>query len=621
MHKISVIFFWLILHITSLYGQSFKEKTLKTKIGEVTVFLKSALITRNGQIQIPSGHSKILIKKLSPFIDAKSVQVSGEGNFTILSVNHRVNYLEELDRSEKIDSLTNLIDEIESKVNKEQARKTVLKEKLSLLSVNKDLSSQTTSITVSQLREAIEYYEKEITAIETEKLKIAQRLQKLEEEEEKLNNQLEELSLSRDEPIGEIEVRIKADRSTRGEFTISYLVSEAGWYPNYNIRVKDVSSPIALDYKADVYQNTGVDWNNVQLRFSNADPNVSGVAPELQTWFLNYPRNSYFSNISYDDLKEGSVTGVVVDEQGNPVPGVNVLVKGSTIGTVTDINGRYSLTLPANARQLVFSFIGLSTKEVAINSSSINVQMDSEVQQLSEVVISYSSKKRDKFEGRVRGVSSIKSQSLKTQVVENPVSVDFLVEVPYSLPSSGEKLSVDLVQYEINAEYKYYSVPKLNKDAFLIASVIDWNQYNLLAGEANLYFEDAYVGRTVLDTKTLTDTLDISLGRDKNVVVNREKINDYSRKRTIGSNKVDTRGFKIKINNRKSSPVSLTILDQLPVSAISDITVKPIELSGAQLEDESGKLTWKIMLDSKKSREIDLKYEVKYPKREHVILE
>jgi uncharacterized protein (TIGR02231 family) len=155
----------------------------------------------------------------------------------------------------------------------------------------------------------------------------------------------------------------------------------------------------------------------------------------------------------------------------------------------------------------------------------------------------------------------------------------------------------------------------------LVAQIVNWDQYNLLEGEANLYFEDAYVGRTILDAKTLQDTLGISLGRDKNIVVGREKNEQFSKRRTIGSNVVETRGFKIVARNKKSQPIKLTIFDQIPLSVLSDIIVSPIELTSGKLDIKTGKVKWELVIDGQQQRDINLQYEVKYPKREKVILE
>jgi len=180
---------------------------------------------------------------------------------------------------------------------------------------------------------------------------------------------------------------------------------------------------------------------------------------------------------------------------------------------------------------------------------------------------------------------------------------------------------VDLKKHEIETLYEYYAVPKLDKDAFLIARIINWDQFDLLEGEANLYFEDAYVGRSVLNAKALSDTLDVSLGRDKNIVIGREKADTFTKRTSLGSNKVETRGFDIIARNKKSQPIHLTVFDQVPVSAISPIEVSIKEASKGIIDEKSGEISWELDLKPQTQTDLKLVYEVKYPKREKVVLE
>ena len=210
---------------------------------------------------------------------------------------------------------------------------------------------------------------------------------------------------------------------------------------------------------------------------------------------------------------------------------------------------------------------------------------------------------------------------METRVTENQTTVEIEVEKPYTIVSAGEKLFVDLKKHEIDAQYEYYAIPKLDKDVFLVARVINWDRYNLLEGEANLYFEDAFVGRTILDTYDTKDTLDISLGRDKSIVISREKQDTFSKKRVLNANQTDTRGFKITIRNRKSQPVKLNVLDQVPVSVNNNITVTLLELTKGNLDAKTGKITWSFELEPQKQRELFFQYEVRYPKNEKVTLE
>ena len=340
-------------------------------------------------------------------------------------------------------------------------------------------------------------------------------------------------------------------------------------------------------------------------------------------WNLNFARFTVFEKAVQGLITPGSirnVSGKVVEQNGELLPGVSITVKGSTVGTTTDAGGNFALTLPNGAQQLVVSFVGYKTREIPISQPQLTILLEEDRQALAEVVVvGYGGKAGRALERAAN--SPADADIVTTTVIENQTTVEIEVETPYSISSNGEKLLVDLKKHNIPASYQYYVIPKLDKDAFLTARITDWDQYNLLEGEANLYFEDAYVGRTVLDAKSLQDTLTISLGRDKNIVVNREKNEQFSKSRSIGSNVLDTRGFKIIIRNKKSQSIQLTLLDQIPVSVNSDISVAATEVSNGQLDPKTGKLTWNLSLAPQQQQEINLQYEVKYPKREKVLLE
>lgn len=619
--KFKILLFILIS--SQSFAQTFKEAELKTSIKNVTVFLQGAQIARAGKSDIQPGKSTLTVKSLSPHIDDKTIQVKANGEFTILSVNHKFNYLDELQKDEKIDSMKNEIESLDLEISKSEYRLGILAEKQSLLHANKDLGGENSGASLTQLKQAIEFYDRELSSIKSEELEIKDLIKELREEKSRIEKQISEVSDQNDLPTGEIEIRVESDTKTAGNFSITYLVANAGWYPKYDVRVKNVKSPIELTYKADVYQRTGVDWNNVQLKFSNGDPNKSGVAPELNTWYLNFARHTIYNRSTYGIVSNSirSVSGKILDETGKPLPGATVLVKGTTIGTITNIEGDYALTLPNSATHLIISFVGFATQEIPITNPRINLKMEPDIQALEEVVaVGYGL--QGKAAGvHVRGASSLKADNIITTTVENQTTVEFEVEKPFSIKSNDEKLSIDLNKYQIEAAFEYHAVPKIDKDAFLITRITNWNQYNLLEGEANLYFEDAYVGRSILNAKTLTDTLDISIGRDKGIVLDRIRIIEFTKKKTIGSNLVESIGYKIIAKNNKSQPVKLSLSDQIPVSALSEITVDPNELSNGKLNEKTGEVTWEMELAPQQQTELIMQYEVKYPKNEKVILE
>jgi uncharacterized protein (TIGR02231 family) len=150
---------------------------------------------------------------------------------------------------------------------------------------------------------------------------------------------------------------------------------------------------------------------------------------------------------------------------------------------------------------------------------------------------------------------------------------------------------------------------------------MDWEKYNLLDGEANIFFENTYVGKTLMDLRNVSDTLEISLGRDKRVSVNREIIKDYTTKKTLTSKKEETRAWKITVRNNKNEAINMIILDQVPVSTLEEIEVSVQNLSGAIRNADTGEIKWDFKLEPNERKEFELRYLVKYPKYRTLVIE
>lgn len=624
MFAITFILSWFI----GFYSMPFQnEKELKTEIKEVTVFMNGAQVFETGTIKIPAGESILKITNRSPYLDEKSIQVKGTGDFTIVAVNPKSNFLESKIISQN-DSLFSILSKERLLLENLNAEAEVLKEKASVLNTNKNLGGQNNGINMTQLKQAADFFEKELMEIKQREISNKQKSAQSKSLIERLEQQLNEFQNKTFTPVSEIYIKVTAERSVDANFSLSYLVENAGWFPKYDIRVDDIQKPLQLTYKAEVWQNTGNDWKNVKLRFSNGEPSRSGVMPELKKWELTYARNTIFDPMaSFETV--GSVSGVVMDSQDNtPLPGVMVMINGTTIGTTTDVNGRYSITIPNNSNRLIFNFIGMVSQERTITGPTMNIFMEPDVQALSEVVVTgYSAD--GILQGRVPGIMTrqapkskpLESQVIATMIKENQTTIEIEVEKPYSILSNGEKLLVDLKKHDLEAQYEYYAVPKLEKDAFLIAKITDWEKYSFLQGEANLYFEDTFIGKSILEAESFQDTLSISLGRDRGIAINREKIDQFSRKRFVGNNVDEARGYRIIVKNNKSQNINLTLLDQVPISIVNDVSVNIRELGKATKNEDTGILTWKLRLAPAEQETVEFQYEVRYPRKERVILD
>lgn len=631
MKKLHILIFCLLF--SNAYSQEFQEKTVETKVNEVTVFIDGAQITRKKAVDISAGKTILKFAKLSPFIDAKSVQVKANGNVTVLSVNHQQNFIEKLEKPKALIDLENKLDGINDKIELENTYLAIIKEELAFLKENRDIGGKNQELSVTNLKEASTFYSTKLTSLKMKEIERKKAIDKLEDEQLNTINQIKTLTSKKEFPTGEVLVKINSKVNTKANFEISYTVSNAGWFPTYDIRAKNINEPIELIYKANVRQDTKVDWKDVKLKFSSSNPKTSGVAPELKTYFLNY--NSVPPTYKHSI---NSVSGKVVSvEDGLSLPGVSVVVKDNpTIGTTTNVDGNYSLTIPNNAQQLVYSFVGMKPKTLPITNSVINVGLESDILEMDEVVVTAYGVEKS-LQGRVAGVNVKKgyksesspnirirgasSLSLPTIKVERQTTVDFEIESPYTVNSDNKSYAIDMTVYNLNSDYQYFSVPKIDKDAFLIANIVNWEKYNLLAGEANIFFEDTYVGKTLLDVRYATDTLQISLGRDKNVSVTREKLTDYTTKQFIGNKKEETRAWTIQVRNNKGQDINMVLLDQIPVSTLEEIEIELEKSSGARFNEETGEIKWEFKLNPSDKKEFELKYSVKYPKYRNLIIE
>jgi uncharacterized protein (TIGR02231 family) len=212
------------------------------------------------------------------------------------------------------------------------------------------------------------------------------------------------------------------------------------------------------------------------------------------------------------------------------------------------------------------------------------------------------------------------SKSVGNEQTQQPTTINFNIEPPYTIASNGKTQKIDIKTYPLPATYQYQAVPKLDADAFLVAQATDWEELNLLAGEASLFFEDTYLGSSLLNTQNLEDTLLLSLGRDKNVVIERKKTN-YNKRQLLGGNKTESRTFEIIIKNKKQQAINLVIEDQIPISTDKAIMIENIDHPEAEYDEKTGKLTWRIMLPANADKKISFKYTVKYPKDRTLLLE
>lgn len=205
-----------------------------------------------------------------------------------------------------------------------------------------------------------------------------------------------------------------------------------------------------------------------------------------------------------------------------------------------------------------------------------------------------------------------------TTVNETQLGVTFDIDIPYDVNSDNKPHTVSFKTFDIPAKYKYYAAPRVSNDAYLLANVTDWEKLNLQPGDANIIFEGTYTGKSYIDPASIQDTLNLSMGKDKKIIITKEKLEDFSSTKFIGSNKKQVFTYLIKIRNTKKEAIDITVKDQYPLSSDSNIEIELLESSGAEVNKETGMLTWLLNIAPNETKTIKLSYSVKSPKAKTV---
>jgi hypothetical protein len=600
------------------------DQKIVSKVQKVVVFLNGAQVTRTAMVNITPGNSTLIFENISPGIDVQSIQVHANGEFTILSVKHELNYLNEQIKQQRIEDLRAKQKSIKEKIGFQNSLASIYQEEENMLVKNQMIAGQNTGLDIVKLKQALDFQTEHLTALKKKEQENTAQITDLNKELLKYNQQIAELNKGASTATSNILVTVSSKASLQTEFTLSYVVHNASWFPTYDVRAKNVNSPISISYKANVSQQSGEDWKSIRLTLSTGNPTVAGNKPELNPYLLNIgmyyrPDNGTMTAVS------GKVTGT---DDGQAVSGATIRVKGSSVGAVSDANGNFTIQLPPNSQSLEVSFVGYASQTVPITSPQLNVSLKPTVSSLNEVVVTGYAASEETLQGQVagvyiRGAAADKKSTIPIGVdkLENQTNIEFNIAMPYSVPSDGKQYTVEINQLDIRAIYEYAVAPKLSTDVFLTAKLTDWNKYNFLSGEANLFFEGTFIGKSLINTDATTDTLKLSLGTDKNIVVTRTLLKDLSERQSLGSNKKETRDWQIEVKSRKGQPINLLVEDQVPVSQNSSIEVEIQELSGAQLDKLTGKVTWKMTLKPEEDKKLELKYLVKYPKNQSVIIQ
>ena len=607
MKQISVIF--LIIFSTQLFASDDKNVVSAT-LKSATIYRSGAELTHDAKAHLLQGNNELVIDGVSNGIDVNSIQIKVPSAVTIAGIEFQNYYLKPAIPSARVKAITDSIEKLQLDINKIQTNITTTNELLQVLKANRDIKGTQTGLSVAELMKLMDYYKIKSLELQNDLTQQNTAVKKIQEQVQRLNNQLQEEEQKNTKSTGRLVLQVNVAIADNYNFTVSYITPNAYWTPFYDIKVNDINSPLKLVYKAKMFQTTGLDWKQVKLSLSTATPSQFGNAPVLQSWFLAYV-NPY---TNMDKALQSRAAGVQIGKD-EEVKELEDVVTTGYAGLAPSIRIRGVASLKSSITPL---YIVNGTEMSASEAAKINPNSIKKIDVLKDA-------SSTSIYG-ARGANGVILITLKDglddyiTVTESALNISYDIDLPYDIASNGKEQTATLKEVDVAANYKYYAVPKLDKDVYLLAEITNWEKLNLLPGDANIMFEGTYVGKSFLDPNTTTDTLNLTLGKDKRVAVKKDKLIDFSSVKFLGNNKLQKLTYEITVKNNKKEAINLLLKDQYPLSTTKEIEIELLESNDAMVNPETGVLTWKLSLAAGESKKLRFSYSVKYPKDKMVNL-
>jgi uncharacterized protein (TIGR02231 family) len=560
MNKIMTLVCSLVLGTFLLANE---KELIKSTLNEATVYSQGAQLHHKASYTIKAGITEISIEGISAYIDPKSLQVKATGNVVIIDSKYSLFYPQpEVKVNEGIPAkivkeMAQLSDSLELlgfDLKEIQDEIAIYKAAQNIISMNGAVrGSGKVNDSINLLKQTVEYYtnkmneiNKKLLALEKKKKdkeKVQQRLQVRYDNLQNYQNQT--YDAKKYAPIPRVVITLSASEAASGKISFSYLVSQAGWVPLYDIRSDSQTGKISLTYKAQVFQNSGIDWDNIKLNISTNNPYANKTKPELNPWYIDY-----YAYRQRQELEEISIRGARAIPQAA-------------------FNQGYFLDDAKNKNLEDKAALGA-----------------------------------DQF----------------TTVVHQLIAAEFKIDLPYSIKSNNEKNLVLIKNSDLNTTFKYYSVPKVDPGVYLVAQMTKLDELQLVPASANIFFDGSYIGETYLDPTSMDDTLNLSLGKDPNIVVKRTLLKQKSKDKVVQDKRERTFSYQIEVQNNKSSAIQLIIQDQVPMTTNNDITIELLEKDFARELPGNGILEWEYKLKPGENKKLEFSYKVKHPKDQQVDL-
>lgn len=353
-----------------------------------------------------------------------------------------------------------------------------------------------------------------------------------------------------DDPLVII-AKVYAPQAVTAKAVVRYMTPNAAWTPLYDVHASAINQPFRLVYKANIRQYTGLAWKNVNLVLSTNEPDTHLTLPQLETQYVDVPE--------YGGMMSGSLS-----------------------------------TSPA-------------MKQRSENSS------DQDASELQKALEAGMQRSRERQTRRMYAASAAPvSPQPESFTAQN---VRYALSLPWQIDSDNTARTVVIKEESVNGKYRFFAIPKISNDAWLQVQIKEWEQLNLIPGESQIFFGNNRTGVGYLQPPEDGKSLDIQLNRDPKLIIQRKAALKKENALSIfNDSAIRNFSYTLNVKNSYGEAVDITLLDQIPVSTNSDITVEKMQYGQAQFDAKTGELTWTLKLSGKENVSLPFSYSVKYPK-------
>jgi len=532
-------------------------------ISNVIVYRGQALITRTIELDLSKGRSEVIVTGLPNKIISESLYGRARDNVTVSSVRYRERAVKE-DTREEVKQLDAEIKQVQTRLRHAEANRDLFNKNMITLGKLQDftITAQNNDLNrgllqFEPLKELVTLIETKRSEYHNEALKIDDRIIELKEQMELLQRKRQELKAGRSRTQREAVILVDSGVARKAVIYLNYLVSDANWLPQYNLRARPDESKVEVEYNSVIHQASGEDWTNTALFLSTAQPAMEAAAPVLEPMKVRL-----------------SPEAVLYEKERPGEPSVQFQQKA------------HYRNLSDEFRNLQSSRRRIAGKGKAAQRELDRLAIDNQMMEL----------QADK-----RAFEVIKKEARKFARTEG-VSVTYDLGKGFSMPSRSDQQLVTIAVFETDADFIRLGTPLLTDYVYLQAEVVNDSNVILLAGPASTYRNGEFVGKSRLDLITIGQKFTAGFGVDSQIQISRE----FKDKKvdTLWGNRVEKYEYRIAIENYKNTDIKLRMLERIPYTEDEKLEIRGFETNTPLSKDaeyirvlrDKGVLRWDLVL-------------------------